>query len=301
MATIFNEVDSNKRKSLLILGVFIALVTLMGYVFGVVSGNGDSLLILAFLFSVVTSFASFYYSGQIVLAISGAREVPEAENPELHHLVENICIGAGLPKPKVYMINDTAMNAFATGRDPQHAVVCFTSGIVSKLNRTELEGVVAHELSHVKNYDIRYMALVSVMAGMVTLLADWFLRNLWWGRGRRNNDRESGQIGAILLIVAIVLAVLSPIFAMLVQFAISRRREFLADASGVLITRYPEGLASALEKLAADKEPLEAANRATEPLYIVNPFYGKEVGGWLTGLFNTHPPLSERIKILRSM
>lgn len=301
MATIFNEVDANKRKSLFILVIFIGLVTLLGYVFGQVSGYGDSLLIFAFLLSVFTSFATFYYSDKIVLAISGAREVPEQENRELHNLVENICIGAGLPKPRIYMIEDSAMNAFATGRDPQHAVVCFTSGIVSKLSRTELEGVVAHELSHVKNFDIRYMALVSVLAGMVTLLADWFLRSLWWGRGRRNSEREGGQLGALMFLVAVVLALLSPLFAMLIQFAVSRKREFLADASGVLITRYPEGLASALEKLAKDKEPLEAANRATEPLYIVNPFHSKEVGGWLAGLFNTHPPLAERIKILRSM
>lgn len=299
--TIYNEIDSNKRKSLLILVIFVAFVTFLGYIFGQVSGNGDSLLILAFIFSMLISLGTFYYSDKIVLAISGAREVPENENPELHHLVENICIGAGLPKPKVYMIEDTAMNAFATGRDPQHAVICFTSGIVEKLNRMELEGVVAHELSHIKNYDVRYIALVSVLAGTVTLLADWFLRSLWWGRGRKSNDRENGQLGAILFLVAIILAILSPIFAMLVQFAISRKRELLADASGVLITRYPEGLASALEKLAQDKEPLEAANRATAPLYIVNPFKGKDVGGWLTGLFSTHPPLEERIKILRSM
>ena len=176
-----------------------------------------------------------------------------------------------------------------------------TTGIVAKLTRVELEGVVAHELSHIKNYDIRYMALVGVLVGMVTLLSDWFLRNLWWSRRGRNSDKSSGQLGAILLLVTIVLAVLSPIFATLIQLAVSRKRELLADASGVLVTRYPEGLASALEKLSHDKEPLEAANKATAHLYIVNPLKGQNFVGWFSGLFETHPPIVERIKALRSM
>lgn len=298
--TIYNQIDSNKRRSFALLVLFIILVSFLGYIFARAAGFGEGVVLLAFAFSVLTSIGSFYYGDKIVLAISGARELAEKENPYLHHLVENVCLGAGMLKPKIYSIEDTAMNAFATGRDPKHAVICFTTGIVDKLEKLELEGVVAHELSHVKNYDIRYMALVSVLVGVVTLLSDWFLRSLWWNRGKRN-DRESGQFGAVLFIIALVLAILSPLFATLIQLAVSRKREFLADASGALITRYPEGLARALQKLARDKEPLEAANKATAHLYIVSPLKGQDLVGWFAGLFNTHPPIGERIKILRSM
>lgn len=299
--TIYNQIDSNKGKSFLLIFLFVALITGLVYLFGRVSGSGAGLVPLAFAFSLLTSIGSYYFSDKIVLAISGAKEVKESEDPTLHHLVENVCLGAGLAKPKIYLIDDSAMNAFATGRDPEHAVICFTSGIVAGLERLELEGVVAHELSHVKNYDIRYMALVSVLVGVVTLLSDWFLRSLWWGGRKRDNEREGGQIGAILFLLAVVLALLSPLFASLIQLAVSRKRELLADASGALITRYPEGLARALEKLSRDKEPLEAANKATAHLYIVNPLKGQNFVGWFAGLFDTHPPLAERIKALRSM
>jgi len=194
------------------------------------------------------------------------------------------------------VIDDTAPNAFATGRDPQHAVVCATTGLLSKLSRTELEGVVAHELSHVRNYDTRLMAIVAILVGMLALLADWLIRGSLF-RGNRDNREERGNMGAILFLIGIILAILSPIIAQLIQLAISRRREFLADASGVLITKYPEGLISALEKISADQEPLEAANRATAHLYIVNPFKGKNI----SSLFNTHPPIQERIKALKEM
>ncbi len=299
--TIYNQIDSNKNKSFLLLFVFVGLITALAFVFSWVFEAGPSLVPLAVVFSTLIALGGYYYSDRIVLAISGAKEVSEKENPTLHHLVENICVGAGLPKPKIYMIEDSAMNAFATGRDPNHAVICFTTGIVDKLERLELEGVVAHELSHVKNYDIRYMALVTVLVGIVTLLSDWFLRSLLWGGRGRNRDRGQGSAGGILIVIALVLAMLSPLFATLIQLAVSRKRESLADASGVLITRYPEGLAKALEKLAADKEPLEAANKATAHLYIVNPLKGQELVGWFAGLFNTHPPLAKRIKVLRSM
>jgi heat shock protein HtpX len=203
--------------------------------------------------------------------------------------------------PKIYIIEDSAPNAFATGRDPEHAVVAVTTGILEKLNKLELEGVIAHELSHVKNYDTRLMAIVSILVGVVALMADYFMRSLWFGGRRDDDERGSGQLQLIFLAVGIVLAILSPIIATLIQLAISRKREFLADASGALLTRYPEGLASALEKIAKDKEPLEVANNATAHLYIANPFKGKEVTHWFSSLFDTHPPIEERIKILRSM
>lgn len=299
--TIYSQIDSNKRKSFLILVFFVVLITFLGYVFGRTTGYGPSMIWLAFAFSTLTSLGSFYYSDKIVLAISGAYPILEKHNPGLHHLVENVCIGGGIPKPKIYMIDDSAMNAFATGRDPHHAVICLTTGIVEKLEKLELEGVVAHELAHIKNFDTAYMTLVSVLVGVVTLLSDWFLRNLWWGGGKSRSKDRGGKEGAFLFLIAFVLALLSPIFAMLIQFAISRKREFLADAAGVLITRYPEGLAKALEKLALDKEPLEAANKATAHLYIVNPLKGQELVGWLARFFNTHPPIKERINILRAM
>lgn len=298
--TIYTQIDENKNKSLLIMVTFVAIISLLAFVFDKAGGFGYGLLVPALAFSTISAVGSYYYSDKIVLAISGARLVEEKSNPELYRLVENICIAAGLPKPKIYTIDDSAPNAFATGRDPNHASICFTTGILSKLNRMELEGVVAHELSHVKNYDIRFMSLVTVLVGTVTLLADWYLRSFWY-RGRRREEKEAGNFGAVLLIIAIVLAVLSPIFATLIQFAISRKRELLADASGALLTRYPEGLASALEKIASDKESLEAANRATAALYIVNPFKGEQLKGFLTNLFSTHPPIEERVRILRSM
>lgn len=208
----------------------------------------------------------------------------------------------GLPMPKVYILDDPALNAFATGRSPQHAVVCATSGILAKLNKAELEGVIAHELSHVKNYDIRVMAIVAILVGFVAILADFFMRSLWWGGIRRDNDRDSnGQLQMIFLLIGIVFAILSPIIATLIQLAVSRRREFLADASGALLTRYPEGLASALEKLKDDTRPVRTASNATAHLFIDNPLAGKDTKAWFANLFNTHPPIDERIKILRSM
>jgi len=199
------------------------------------------------------------------------------------------------------VIEDTAMNAFATGRDPEHAVVCATTGLIDRLERRELEGVIAHELSHVKNYDIRLMAIVAVLAGTIAFLADMFMRSLWWGNHRRSRDNDNNQLQGILMIVGIILAIVSPIIATLIQFAVSRRREYLADASAALLTRNPEGLARALGKLSHDKEVLEAATNATAHLFITNPFKDKSFGAWFSGLFDTHPPIAERIKALRSM
>lgn len=300
MASIVSQISANKRKTYLLMGMFTAFVVLAGYIFGEALGYGTSIMWIAVVFSAVSAFVSYYFGDQIVLAMSGARVADRKRDFDLFTVTENLAMAAGLPKPKLYVIEDTAMNAFATGRDPEHAVVCATTGLLSRLDRRELEGVIAHELSHIQNYDIRLMAVVAVLVGSVAFIADMFMRSLWWGGGRRNRDDDRSS-GNLLLIVGVLLAIVSPIIAMLIQLAISRRREFLADASGAYLTRYPEGLARALEKLARDREVLEAATNATAHLYIVNPFKGKDFSAWFSNLFNTHPPIEERIRILRSM
>ena len=301
MLNIYEQVDANKRKSWLIIILFMIFITGVAWVFSQTLEFGPGFVGVALIISGIMSFASYYWSDKIILKMSGARPADRERDFDFYTVTENLVMAARLPMPKLYVIEDTAMNAFATGRDPEHAVVVATTGILHKLDRTELEGVVAHELSHVRNYDIRVMAIVTILVGLVTLMADWFLRISFWGGGRKNN-RDSGQLGAILAVAAIVLALLSPIIANIIKLAISRRREFLADASGVQLTKYPEGLARALEKLALDKEPLEAANKATAHLYITNPLKNLHSGvNWFAGLFNTHPPLEERIKTLRQM
>lgn len=297
--SIHSQIQGNVAKTYVIMSVFVVFVVLVAYVLGVSLGYGTSWMWMAVIFSVVSSFVSYYWGDKMVLAMSGAKPANRKQHFDFFTVAENLAIAAGLPKPKLYVIDDTAMNAFATGRDPRHAVVCATTGILTKLERRELEGVIAHELSHIKNFDTRLMAVVAVLVGTVAFLADMFLRNLWWGRGRdRDEDRGVGQI---LLVVGIVLAIITPIIATLIQLAVSRRREYLADASAASLTRYPEGLARALEKLTGDREVLEAATNATAHLYIVNPFKGKQFAAWFSGLFNTHPPLKDRIKILRAM
>jgi heat shock protein HtpX len=279
---------------------FVAFVVLAAYVMGNALGYGNSWMFIAVLFSVVSSFVSYYWGANMVLAMSGARPADRKRDFDFFTVAENLAIAAGLPKPKLYVIDDTAMNAFATGRDPKHAVICATTGIIDRLERRELEGVIAHELSHIKNFDTRLMAVVAVLVGTIAFLADMFMRTLWWGGGRRSRDNDN-SLGGILMIVGIVLAILSPIIATMIQLAVSRKREYLADASGAYLTRYPEGLARALSKLSHDKEVLEAATNATAHLYITNPFKGKSFGAWFSGLFDTHPPIAERIKILRAM
>ncbi len=279
---------------------FIVFVVFAAYIMGNALGYGNSWMFIAVIFSVVSSFVSYYFGDSLVIAMSGARPADRKRDFDFFTVTENLAMAAGIPKPRLYVIEDTAMNAFATGRDPAHALVCATTGLLDRLERRELEGVVAHELSHIKNYDTRLMAIVAVLAGTVAFLADMFMRSLWWGGHRRDRDDDRGM-GQILLIVGIVLAIVSPIVASLIQLAISRRREYLADASGANLTRYPEGLARALEKLSGDREVLEAATNATAHLYITNPFKGKQFGAWFANLFNTHPPIKERVKILRSM
>ncbi|MSU76002.1 zinc metalloprotease HtpX [Patescibacteria group bacterium] len=246
------------------------------------------------------SFGSYYGGDQVALTASRAKQIEKKDNTYVWNLVQNLAITAGLPMPKVYIIQDAAENAFATGRDPKHASIALTSGIIDKLENEELEGVIAHELSHVGNYDTRLMAIVVVLVGLVTLMTDFMLRMAFWGSGE---NRDSGQLGLVIMAVGFVLLLLSPLFAMLIQLAVSRKREYAADASGALLTRYPEGLASALEKIDKDQTPFKEANKATAHLYIANPFKNrkKDGQGWFSKLFNTHPPIADRVKILREM
>ncbi|HXF52322.1 MAG TPA: M48 family metallopeptidase [Dehalococcoidia bacterium] len=298
---IYDRIAYNRRMTWLLMLAFVlaggAFATLIGLAFGLPIEYAPIVFVPFALFALL----SYYSSSSVALAVSGAREVSPAEEPELHRIVENLCIGAGLPKPKVYIIEDGSPNAFATGRDPEHAAIAVTRGLLQKLDRLELEGVIAHELSHIGNYDIRLMTIVVVLVGLIALMADFFLRWTWWGAGRRpsNRDRSAGSGVALILLLALIAAILMPLVAQIIKFAISRQREYLADASAALLTRYPEGLARALEKIAADPDPLEVANKATAHLYINNPL--REHESFLNNLFSTHPPIEERIRLLRAM
>lgn len=298
MANLYAHYDSNIRKTWVYITLFFVFVIGVGYVFAGAFGNSAILYIAVFI-SIFMSVASYWWSDKIVLKMSGAKEVlPNTEgNRELYRLVENLAITAGLPTPKIYTIDDTAMNAFATGRDPKHGVIAFTTGILSRLERAELEGVAAHELSHIGNRDTLLSTVIVVLVGFVALVADWFRHAAFYGFGFGKGDSDHRNTHPAFLVAALVLSILAPIAATLIQLAISRKREFLADASGSLLTRYPEGLASALQKISGDREPLEAANRATAHLYFANPFKGQKI----SKLFMTHPPIEERIKALRGM
>lgn len=300
MINVYEQIDLNKRKSALVMLFFVVFVTLVVYIISYASGTSLSWVGLALIFAGVMSLGGYYWGDKVILAISGARPATREKDFQFYTVVENLSLAAQIPKPKLYVIEDSSPNAFATGRDPNHAVVCTTTGLLNKLDRSELEGVISHELSHIRNYDIRLMSLVTVLVGMVSLLADWFMRSVYWG-GRDREREGRGNLQPILLIVAVFLGLLSPLIARLIQLAISRRREFLADASSVMLTRYPEGLARALEKISADREPLEVANKATAHLYIVNPLKGQKFIGRFANLFNTHPPIEERINALREM
>jgi len=292
----YSQITSNKRKSAILMAIFIAIILALGWIFGRYTGYGYGAVVLAAIISIVMSLVSYYSGDKVALSVSGAKgPLKKEDNPYIYRLVENLAITSGLPTPQIYIINDEAPNAFATGRDPQHASIALTTGIVSRLENEELEGVIAHELSHVKNYDIRFMTIVVVLVGIISVLSQWFFRGSLLGGGRRRDENE-GSGGGALAIIGIVLIVLSPIIAELIKLAISRKREFLADADGALLTRYPEGLARALEKISAYTAPMKSANAGTAHLFISNPF-GKKVAG----LFSTHPPVEERIKILRKM
>jgi len=294
----YNQIDSNKRKTWLLMIVFLIVIVFLGWFFGRLYDFGYGGLIAALIIAVMMNLFSYYNGDKVALAMSGAKLIQKSDNPYIYRMVENLCITAGAPLPKIHLINDPNINAFATGRNPERSSIAITTGAIEKLENEELEGVIAHELSHIKNYDIRLMTIVIICVGVITLLADFFLRANFIFGGRKS-DRDNGQLGAILMIVGLVLAILSPIFAALIQLSVSRKREYLADASGVLLTRYPEGLARALEKIKNYNQPLKRANHATAHLYIANPFEG--VGKKITGLFSTHPPIEERVKRLRQI
>jgi len=306
MINIYEAQVANKRKSALIVILFIVFITVAIYIisqaFSVYLGyepGGLGVAGIALLMSGLLSFGSYYYSDKIVLKISQAKPADRSRDFNFYTASENLSIAADIPKPALYVIDDSAPNAFATGRDPEHAVICATTGLLQKLDKTELEGVIAHEMTHIKNYDIRLASIVAVLVGTVALLGDFFLRVSV--RGRRS--KNSGQLAALIMVLGVIFALLSPVIAQLIQLAISRRREFTADAGSVAITRQPSGLISALKKISSDHEPLEAANKATAHLYIASPFKDKAKGavGWFSNLFNTHPPVEERIKVLGKM
>ncbi len=300
MINVYEQVDRNKRRSTIIMVLFVVLITLFAWFLAMVLGYGLDVVAIALVVAGLMSFGGYWWSDKIILTISRARPADKKQDFLFFTVTENLAMAAQIPMPRLYVIEDSAPNAFATGRDPKHAVVCATTGLLKKLSRTELEGVVAHELSHIRNYDIRLMSLVTILVGMITLLADWFLRGRLYGS--RGKSKQAGSLGAILFIVGIVLILLSPLIARLIRLALSRQREFLADASAVKLTRQPDGLARALEKIAADKEPLEAANKATAHLYIANPLKNRhDKIGWFANLFNTHPPVKERIQALKAM
>jgi heat shock protein HtpX len=290
--TLYTYIDSNIRRTWILFSLFFIIIIGLGWFLSYYFDN-QGILFFAAGFSIFMSFISYWYSDKIVLAISRAKPLAHDENPELYHIVENLCITAGLPMPRIYIINDPAPNAFATGRNPKNAVIAVTGGLLQITDRSELEGVIAHELSHIGNRDILLQTVVVVLVGAITMIADVFIRGRFLGR--KSNREDGGQAGAILMIIGLVFLILSPLFAKLIQLAISRKREYLADASGALLTRYPEGLASALEKISRSPLSLRFANQATAHLYIANPFKGKK----LTNLFSTHPPIEERIKRLR--
>lgn len=292
--TTYSYITKNKVRSLVLIFVFMAMIILIGHVFGMVYGNTSESLIIAFAFALLSAFFGYFFSDKIALAVNGAQAITEEQDPELFHIVQNLATTSGIPMPRLYVIQDPSPNAFATGRNPANSAIAVTTGLRSLMTKVELEGVLAHEMSHITNYDILFMTLVSVFVGTITLLADWFIRYGFLG-GRRS-DREK-NVNPIFLVLGIVLIVLSPIIATIIQLAISRKREYLADASGALLTRYPEGLASALEKLKANPVPMSNANKATAHLYISNPLKASS----FSKLFSTHPPLEERVKILREM
>jgi heat shock protein HtpX len=293
---VYEAVERNIRGTRLLVTVFVLVVVALGYVAGRALELGPAAVAVAAVLAAAGAWGSYYHSDRLVLSVSRARQAPREQYPYLHHTVEGLAIAAGIPAPRVYLIDDEAPNAFATGRDPAHAAIAVTTGLVEKLDRLELEGVLAHEMSHIKNYDIRLATLVSILVGAVVLVSDLLQRGMLWGRRRGHRGRSGG---GLMVLVGLVLAALAPLFAQLIRLAISRNREYLADASGAMLTRYPEGLASALEKISADPEPLEVASKATAHLYIIDPL--REWGGRVNALFDTHPPVEERVRRLRDM
>ena len=296
MATLYEHISWNKRKSVFLIIVFFIIIGLLGYSFGLYLGDVFIGIGIAIVFSTIMTLIGLYSGDRMILSMSHAVEADRKKYPHLVNSVEGLAIAAGIPTPKIYVIDDSAINAMATGRDPKHAAVTVTTGAVERLKRDELEGVLAHEMSHIRNYDIRMMMLVVVLVGIIALLSDVFLRSMFYGRGRK--DSKNGG-AAVLILIGLVFAILSPIIAQLIKMAVSRQREFLADSDGALLCRNPGSLARALEKIKNDHEPLvEAANKATAHLFIENPL--RTFGGKMNSLFATHPDISERIKRLKT-
>ncbi|MBI2592704.1 MAG: M48 family metallopeptidase [Candidatus Colwellbacteria bacterium] len=296
MTSLYTHKSENIRKTWILFSAFLIIVIGLGWTFSQAYGD-PSILWIAVIFSTLMSVVSFWYSDRIVLKMAGAKPIEKKDNPELYRIVENLAITAGLPTPRIYVVPERALNAFATGRDANHAVVAVTDGLLEKLDKTELEGVLAHELSHIGNRDMLVSTVAVILVGFMSILADIFLRSMFWGGGRR--DRNGG---GFMILVGLILSFVAPLTATLIQLAISRSREFLADSSGALLTRYPEGLASALQKISADTTSMQRANTATAHLWLDNPFKAsKGKVNWLTKLFMTHPPIQERIKALKVM
>jgi len=295
----YDQISANRRTTFFLFVVFFFIILALGTVISIIFGSLWFILLFGVI-AIIYIIVSYYNSGKIVTAISRAKPASKQKYKQLHNVVEEMSLSAGIPKPNVYIIDDSAINAFATGRDPKHSVVCVTTGCLTRLNRAELTGVVAHEMSHVKNYDIRLMTMAAILVGVAVLLSDFLLRMfLFGGVGRSRGGKEGGMVMIAAIAVGLILAILTPVIAQLIKLAISRKREYLADASAVQLTRYPQGLASALKKIGADKEPLEAANKATSHLYIANPLKGQKI--LMKGLFSTHPPITDRIARLEKM
>ncbi len=301
----YEQISSNKRRTFVILFVFVLLIALLGYVINLLLGFGTIGVVVAVGIAISMSFFSYFYSDKVAIAASRAVPADETQYRRYHNLVEGLCIASGLPKPRLYVVNDPAPNAFATGRNPQNAAIAVTTGLLEKMNRVELEGVIAHELAHIKNYDILVTTISVTAIGAVTILAEIGARSLFWGGGRsRQNSNNGGGLGALILIAGLALIVLAPFAARMLHFAVSRNREYLADVSGIAMTRYPPGLISALEKLKDDRSVVRSATKATASMWIEQPLEGKAGGGhekWLDKAFNTHPPLEDRIARLREM
>lgn len=300
MATLYSQADSNVRKTWFLMFFFLIFIIGLGWLFSYLLEN-SFILIGAVIFSVFSSFFSYWYSDKIVLSMLHAKAIEKKDNPELYRLVENLCIASGLSLPKIYVLNEAQPNAFATGRDEKHAVVAVTQGLLDKLERAELEGVIAHELSHIKNKDILLGTIIVILVGIVALLSNWFLRISFWGGRKRDSRQGGGYLGLIIMGLGILAAILAPLAASLIRLSISRKREFLADASGALLTRYPDGLARALEKINSDPNQMRRASNSTAHLFISSPFRGKQSESWFTKIFMTHPPVDERINALRGM
>jgi heat shock protein HtpX len=302
---VYEQIASNRRRTWLLIAGAVILLGAVGYALGLLRASGPAGLVIALVIAIALSIGSYRYGDRVVLASSRAKEVSAEEQPRLHNIVEGLSIAAGIPKPRVHVVPEVAPNAFATGRDPEHASIAVTEGLLQTMNRVELEGVVGHELAHVVDRDILVGTVVATLAGAVILMSEFFMRSWWWGgfRGRRGSDRGGGGAEAIIFAVGLVLLVLAPIFAQVIRFSVSRQREYLADAQGALLTRYPPGLASALRKIgAASAIPMHSANNATAHLWLNQPsrLEGQRMGA-LEKLFSTHPPIVERIRRLEEM